>query len=77
MSSELTQISLQDQFRDLIAQANNQAIHSFLDDQNITDVADLIYDNINYESQIISSLSIHRASSVFKILELATQKKNN
>lgn len=75
MPSELTQISLQDQFRDLIAQANNQAIHSFLDDQNITDVADLIYDNINYESQIISSLSIHRASSVFKILELATQKR--
>jgi magnesium transporter len=51
------------------------AIKDFLNDQNISDVANLIYDNKDYETQIIAHLSIHRAASVFKILDLTEQKR--
>ncbi|MBL7701952.1 MAG: magnesium transporter [Ferruginibacter sp.] len=75
MSAELEEISIQQQFAEVVASENQLAIQEFLNHQNISDVADLIYENENYECQIISLLSIHRAASVFKILELATQKR--
>jgi len=75
MSLEINVISLQQQFEEVIAVEDKLQIKEFLNDQNISDVADLIYDNQDYESQIISHLSIHRAASVFKILELTTQKR--
>lgn len=75
MSPELDEISIQQQFEEVIASEDKLAIQEFLNDQNISDVADLIYDNEDYECQIISNLSIHRAASVFKIIELPTQKR--
>ena len=75
MSQELNEISIQQQFEEVIASEDKLAIQEFLNDQNISDVADLIYENEDYECQIISHLSIHRAASVFKILELSTQKR--
>lgn len=75
MSLELEEISLQQRFEELIASEDKLVIQDFLNDQNISDVADLIYNNEEYECQIISHLSLHRAASVFKILELATQKR--
>ncbi len=74
MSLNVEDISLQDRFLELIASEDKLMIQEFLNDQNISDVADLIYENEQYECQIISMLSIHRAASVFKILELPTQK---
>ncbi|MGN6212583.1 magnesium transporter [Parafilimonas sp.] len=75
MSFELEQPSLSEQF-DQLMQANDlQAIRRFLDDQNISDVADLIYDNPDYEAQIIANMAINRAAAVFKILDLARQKQ--
>ncbi len=53
---------------------DRQIIKTFLDDQNISDVAELIYDMPEYEDQIVSNMSIHRASGVFKILEFPTQQ---
>jgi magnesium transporter len=50
-------------------------IKDFLNNQNISEVADLIYEFPDYEAQIIGHLSIHRASSVFKILDVPTQKR--
>ncbi|HVK97039.1 MAG TPA: magnesium transporter [Flavisolibacter sp.] len=50
------------------------SIKAFLDDQNISDVAELIYDMEDDEDKIISHMSIHRAASVFRILEFPTQK---
>ncbi|MBI3720740.1 MAG: magnesium transporter [Sphingobacteriales bacterium] len=67
--------SLQQQFEQLIARDDKLAIKDFLNDQNISDVADLIYENEEYESQIMSHLLIHRAASVFKILDLGEQKR--
>jgi len=75
MSLELEEIPLQQQFEEVIASEDKLAIQEFLNDQNISDVANLIYDNEEYECQIISNLSIHRAASVFKIIELPTQKR--
>ncbi len=45
MSTEAEKILLQDEFEDLIASGNDERIHDFLDEQNISDVADLIYEN--------------------------------
>jgi len=75
MPLNFDEISLQQQFGELIAAEDKPAIQDFLNDQNISDVANLIYENEDYECQIISHLSIHRASGVFKILELSTQKR--
>ncbi len=75
MSLELDEISLQAQFEEVIASEDKLRIKEFLNDQNISDVADLIYDNEDNETSIISHLSMHRAASVFKILELPTQKR--
>lgn len=75
MSLELEQISLQQQFEEVIASEDKLQIQEFLNNQNISDVADLIYDNEDFETQIISHLSLHRAASLFKILELSTQKR--
>ena len=75
MSPEEIEIPIQEQFEEVIASEDKLKIQEFLNDQNISDVANLIYDNENFESQIISHLALHRASRVFKILELPTQKK--
>jgi len=75
MALELEEISLQQKFEEVILSENKLEIQDFLNHQNISDVADLIYNNEEYENQIIAHLSIHRAVSVFKILELPTQKR--
>jgi len=72
---QLEKLSLSDSFLEVIATDDKLAIADFLNDQNISDVADLIYGFEEYEAQIIANLSIHRAASVFKILDLAEQKR--
>ena len=73
MSAEVEKVSVQDQFELLLEEQDEQRIHDFLDDQNISDVADLINENEENETYIISQLSIHRAASLFKILDQPTQ----
>ena len=75
MIDELDEISIQQQFEEVIASEHKLAIKEFLNNQNISDVAELIYDNQEYETQIMAHLSIHRAASVFKILDLSEQKR--
>ncbi|MEI7627659.1 MAG: magnesium transporter [Bacteroidota bacterium] len=74
MSLEFEQIEITEQFEQLIATEDKLAIQEFLNDQNIADVAELINVYPEYEAQIIANMSIHRASSVFKILDIAQQK---
>ncbi|MBC7872902.1 MAG: magnesium transporter, partial [Ferruginibacter sp.] len=74
MTLELEQHSLQEQFEAIIKTEDKLLIREFLDDQNISDVAELVYEFPEYESQIIANMSVHRAASVFKILDLSTQK---
>src|ERR1700712_2467493 len=66
---------LQEQFDEVIKTENKLQIREFLNDQNISDVADLVYEYPEYESQIIANMSVHRAASVFKILEFPVQKR--
>jgi magnesium transporter len=75
MALELEEISLQQKFNEIIISEDKLLIQEFLNHQNISDVADLIYDNEEFETQIMSHISLHRAASVFKILELPTQKR--
>lgn len=75
MLSEFEKISLQQQFEEVIASEDQLAVRELLNNQNISDVAELIYENDEYETQIISHLSIHRAVGVFKILDPAEQKR--
>ena len=75
MSTEAEKIVLQDEFEEVIASGDDKRIHQFLDEQNISDVAELIYENEDQEAYILSRLSLHRAASLFKILEHATQEK--
>jgi magnesium transporter len=67
--------SIKEQFEAMISTDDKIAIREFLNDQNISEVADLVYDYPDYETQIIGSLSIHRAVALFKILDLAEQKR--
>jgi len=75
MSMELEHENLHEQFKQLIATEDKLAIREFLDEQNISDVAELINEQPDRESQIIAGMSMHRASKVFKILDLSTQKQ--
>jgi magnesium transporter len=75
MATEAEKIVLQDEFEDVISSGDDDRIHQFLDEQNISDVADLIYENEDQEAYILSRLSIHRAAGLFKILEHPTQEK--
>ena len=74
MSLELEQQTLQEQFETIIKTEDKLQIREFLDDQNISDVAELVYEFPEYDSQIIAGMSVNRAASVFKILDLPTQK---
>ncbi len=76
MELELEQeIPLKDQFAELMSREDKLEIQEFLNNQNISDVAELVYEFPDYESQILAGMSVHRAVSVFKILELPTQKQ--
>ncbi len=65
---------LKEKFEQVIHTGDPLQIRELLDQQNISDVADLVYEMPDYESQIIAAMSVHRAAGVFKILEFPTQK---
>ena len=74
MAMELEQEDIQEQFLNIIQQDDILAIREFLNDQNISDVAELIGEFPDYQGKIVSNMSIHRAASVFKILDVSSQK---
>ena len=74
MSLEMEQPDIKEVFEQLIATEDKLAIQEFLNDQNISDVAGLINEYPEYESQIVANMAINRAASVFKILDISQQK---
>jgi magnesium transporter len=66
---------LKQEYEHVVQTGDDALIRELLDDQNISDVADLVYEEPEFESQIISVMSVHRAAGVFKILEFPTQKR--
>src|ERR1700709_2626947 len=75
MQSEFENTIMQEEFLEIVESGNIDKIREFLDEQNISDVAHLVDEYPEYEQQIIENLSIHRAASTFKILDLPTQKR--
>ena len=67
-------IALAEQFLQVLETGDRKALTAFLDDQNISEVAELIEENSEAEATILSALSNHRAVGVFKILDIGTQK---
>jgi len=55
---EMDQMPIQQQFEEVIVSDNLLEVKEFLNNQNISDVANLIYENPDYEIQIISTLSL-------------------
>ncbi|QEC70158.1 magnesium transporter [Panacibacter ginsenosidivorans] len=71
----MEELPLAEQFEQLIQRGDKLAIAEFLNDQNISDVAELINEYPDYEAQIIANMAIHRAASVFKILDITEQRR--
>ena len=71
---EQTPTILASEFEALLAQNDPVQLHAFLDDQNISEVAELVEGFPDEDVTIIAAMSIHRAASVFKILDLSSQK---
>jgi len=46
-------------------QHDKTALANFLNQQNISDIAELIYQHTDREAEIISNMAVHRAASVF------------
>jgi len=66
--------NIRQHFTYLLESGNEPAARQFLDHQNISEVADLVNEFPEQEAYIITHMSIHRAASVFKILDLSAQK---
>jgi magnesium transporter len=75
MSLELEKHTLQEQFEAIINTEDKHQIREILDDQNISDVALLVEECPEHESNIIANMSVNRAASVFKILDFSVQKR--
>jgi len=75
MSLDLENTDPKQLFLEVIQSEDVLQIREFLNNQNISDVAELIYEFPEYETQIIGNLNINRASSTFKILDVPTQKR--
>ncbi len=76
MSLELEkEKTMVESFEELMLREDKLAVQEFLNHQNISDVAELVYEFPDYESQILANMSVHRAVSVFKILDIHVQKQ--
>jgi magnesium transporter len=66
---------LTQEFEHLLQTGDTQEIREFLDDQNISDIAELIDEYPEHETTIIAGMALHRAAGVFKILDFPTQQR--
>lgn len=67
--------TLKEQLEILLESGDQKELHDFLDHQNISDVAEVVEELPDYDSRIIAAMSVHRAVSVFKILDFGSQRK--
>ncbi|HRB08126.1 MAG TPA: magnesium transporter [Niabella sp.] len=75
MQMEEDKTSLTEQFEAVVSGTNWADLKAFLDDQNISDVVELVYEFPEYEVQVIANMSVHRAVNVFKLLDIGEQKR--
>src|SRR5579875_2843833 len=75
MNTEQEIPSVNEQFEELVHAEDRQPLYDFVNHLNISDVAELMYEHEDYATEIISSMPVHRAASVFKILDIREQKQ--
>jgi magnesium transporter len=76
MSDELNieEVNLSEVFVEILGQNDEALLRTFLDEQNISDVVELVNKFPEQEANIIDHMTVHRAVSVFKILDINQQK---
>ena len=75
MSAELEdEIILSEVFLEILSKEDTQLLKEFLDEQNISDVVELVNEFPEKEGLIIDTMTVHRAVSVFKLLDINQQK---
>jgi magnesium transporter len=74
MNQVVNNLEIQEEFERILQSEDKMRMHEFLNNLNISDVSVLIEENEDNATEIIASLSVHRAASTFKIMELGTQK---
>jgi magnesium transporter len=75
MQEELEEeIILSEVFLEILSRADKLLLKEFLDEQNISDVVELVNEFPQHESMIIDNMTVHRAVSVFKLLDINQQK---
>lgn len=67
--------ALLEKFGLLANELNHQELQTYLDDQLITDIAELIYEDPEQADLIINNLSISRAAAAFRILDFPLQEE--
>jgi magnesium transporter len=71
---EIEEINLSALFLDTLSKNDMHLLKEFLDEQNISDVVELVNEFPENEATIIDNMTVHRAVSVFKILDINQQK---
>ena len=71
---EKEEINLSVLFTDILSKNDSRLLKEFLDEQNISDVVELVNEFPEQEAHIIDNMTVHRAVSVFKILDINQQK---
>ena len=66
---------LKQQFEEQLQEGDALEMRNFLDHQNISDMAELVYEYPEHEAKIIAGMSVHRAAGLFKILEFGEQQR--
>jgi magnesium transporter len=75
MAFSESEVQTRSPLEELLLQEDRAALKAWLDDQNISDVAREIDEHPEDESTIITNMSMHRAVSVFKILDNSVQRR--
>jgi magnesium transporter len=76
MSEELAQeLDFKQQFEEVRAINDRLAMTAFLNDQNISEIAEMLDDHPDYESDVMNCMDLHRSAMVFKILDVPAQKR--
>ncbi len=71
---EIPEINISEVFLEMLSKGDMHLLREFLDEQNISDVVELVNEFPEHEATIIDCMTVHRAVSVFKILDINQQK---
>jgi magnesium transporter len=74
MQEVTAHIDFENQIKTILQLQDAVALHLFLDEQNISDIAEWMEENDAYANTVLSNMTINRAAAVFKIVPASIQK---